>query len=94
VGLDFAAYERDELVRDGVERRLGIVGEALAAAARLEPLLQVRLPELGQAVGPRNRIIHDYDAVDDGIVWDVVRHKLPALEVGLAIILRERGETP
>jgi uncharacterized protein with HEPN domain len=26
-GMDFAAYERDPLVRDGVERRLGIIDD-------------------------------------------------------------------
>ena len=30
--LDFAAYERDRKVRDAVERRLGIIGEALNRA--------------------------------------------------------------
>jgi uncharacterized protein with HEPN domain len=35
-GLDLAAYERDDLVRDAVERRLGIIGEALHRAALLK----------------------------------------------------------
>ena len=78
-GLDFAAYDRDDMVRDAVERRLGIIGEALNRAAVLEPGLIDRIPELRQIVGLRNRVIHGYDAVDAEIVWDVVVNKLPFL---------------
>lgn len=29
-------------------------------------------------VGLRNRIIHEYDRVDVKIMWEIVRHDLPA----------------
>jgi uncharacterized protein with HEPN domain len=88
-GLDFAAYERDAMVRDAVERRLGIVGEALSRVATLEPSLADRIPDLRQIVGLRNRVIHGYDAVDDEIVWDVVQHWLPRLQAHVAELLEE-----
>lgn len=66
--MDFAAYERDLLVRSGVERQLGIIGEALGLADRGEAGLRRLMPELGETVGLRNRLIHGYDAVDDEIV--------------------------
>jgi uncharacterized protein with HEPN domain len=77
--LDFAAYESDRRVRDAVERRLGIIGEALSRAEVLEPALVDQIPELRQVVGLRNRVIRGYDAVDDEIVWDIVQNKLPGL---------------
>ena len=88
-GLDFAAYEGDRMVRDAVERRLGIIGEALSRASVLEPALVDQLPELRQIVGLRNRVIHGYDAVDDEIVWDVVQNKLPGLQTRVAELLEE-----
>ena len=88
-GLDFAAYERDRMVRDAVERRLGIIGEALSRAAGLEPALLDRIPELRHIVGLRNRVIHGYDAVDDEIVWDIVQNKLPRLQARVAELLGE-----
>ena len=88
-GLDFASYERDRMLRDAVERRLGIIGEALSRAAVLEPLLVDQIPELRQIVGVRNRVIHGYDAVDDEIVWDIVRNKLPRLQARVAELLGE-----
>jgi len=89
IGIDFAAYRRDSQLRDAVERRLGIIGEALNRAKTLEPTLPEQIPELRQIVGLRNRVIHGYDAVDDQIVWDVVQNKLPALQARLSELLRE-----
>ncbi len=88
-GMDFAAYERDLLVRSGVERQLGIVGEALGLADRGEAGLRQLLPDLGQIVGLRNRLIHGYDAVDDEIVWDLIETKLPPLQARLEELLGE-----
>lgn len=90
-GLDFAAYQRDEMVRDAVERRLGIIGEALSRAEDLEPTLVERIPELRQVVGLRNRVIHGYDEVDDEIIWDVVESKLPRLQILLVELLEDAG---
>jgi uncharacterized protein with HEPN domain len=88
-GYDFTAYEGNEMVRDAVERRLGIIGEALNRAAVLESNLTETIPELRQVVGLRNRVIHGYDAVDDEIVWDIVKNKLPSLDAQVAMILQE-----
>ena len=85
--LDFAGYESDRMVRDAVERRLGIIGEAFSRAAVLEPALVDQIPELRQIVGLRNRVIHGNDAVDDEIVWDIVENKLPGLRVRVAELL-------
>lgn len=91
VGLDRAAYERDELVRDAVERRLGIIGEALNRAAVLEPGLADEIPELRSRVGLRNRVVHDYDDVNAEIVWAVVQYRLPPLAARLAELLGEEA---
>jgi uncharacterized protein with HEPN domain len=55
----------------------------------LEPALVDQIPELRQIVGLRNRVIHGYDAVDDEIVWDIVRNKLPRLQARVAELLGE-----
>lgn len=86
-GLDFAAYVREPMVQDAVERRLGIIGEALNRAVDLDPDLEDRVPELRQIVGLRNRVIHGYDAVDDEIVWDIVQNKLPRLQARVEELL-------
>jgi uncharacterized protein with HEPN domain len=86
-GIDFAAYQRDNQKRDAVERRLGIVGEALHHAAALDPELVEQLPELRQIVGLRNRIIHGYADVNAEVVWNTVQNDLPFLQARLADLL-------
>ena len=88
-GIDVAAYLRDDEKRDAVERRLGIVGEALHRASALAPALTEQLPELRQIVGLRNRVIHGYADVNAEIVWNVVQHMLPSLQARLADLLAE-----
>ena len=90
-GKDFAAYERDRILRSAVERQFEIVGEALGRAAEVDESLENLLPELPRIVALRNRIIHGYDSVDDEIVWDIVQSKLPALEIQLRKLLKEVG---
>ncbi len=89
-GVDFSGYEADLLLRSGVERQLEIIGEALKRAEDEDPVLAELVPELRGIVGLRNRVIHGYDAVDDEIVWDVVRINLPVLEVRMRALLGER----
>jgi uncharacterized protein with HEPN domain len=40
----------------------------------------------------RNRITHGYDAVDDLVVWDIVKQKLPVLKDEVKKLLGD--ETP
>jgi uncharacterized protein with HEPN domain len=90
-GRDFAAYESDRLLRSAVERQFEIIGEALGRAAGADASLESLLPELPRVVALRNRIIHGYDSVDDEIIWDIVRNKLPALAVQLRRLLSDDG---
>ena len=73
----------DELKRDRVtelalRKLVEIVGEA---ASRVSPATQLDHPEIAwpQIIGVRNRLVHGYDFIDLGILWDIVRGDLPQL---------------
>ena len=93
-GLDFAAYEQNELIRDAVERRFAILGEALNRATTDDPTLTAALPDVRRIVALRNRVVHAYDAVDDEIVWNIITRRLPALQARLENLLAEDRESP
>ena len=93
-GLDFGAYERNLLVRSGVERQLEIIGEALNLASAADASLGSTLPHLRRFVAVRNRVIHGYDTVDDAIVWDVIMTRLPDLEREVIELLASTGDLP
>ncbi len=78
-GLTLDDYLQSELIRAAVERKLGIIGEALRQAEALDPDISERIPEIRRIVGMRNHLIHGYNAVDDDIVWSTLQRRLPSL---------------
>jgi uncharacterized protein with HEPN domain len=85
-------YSEERLLRQGVERNLQIIGEAVGRLRHDDPEIVDRLSEHERIVGFRNVLVHGYDLVDDGIVWDTIRTKLPLLLSEVEGLLRELGE--
>ena len=73
--------------RAAVERQLEIIGEAMAQLAKSDAPVAEGISEYRRIVALRNILIHGYADVDDRLVWDVVKTKLPVLsrEVEAAI---------
>jgi len=88
-GKDLAAYTQEEMIRAAVERKFGIIGEALSRLEKEDPQTAQAIPELRRIVGLRNRLIHGYDHVDDSIIWDIVQHKLPSLAAQISALLSD-----
>jgi uncharacterized protein with HEPN domain len=77
------------MMRDAVERRLGIIGEALNRAERLDPDISDRIPDIRPIVGMRNRLIHGYEAIDDELVWRTLQLDVPGLQAQVTALLNE-----
>lgn len=75
---DFTAYKNNPLAQGAVNWHLIIVGEATNKLRQEDP--SVTLPEAKRIVGLRNRLVHAYDDVDDGTVWEILQVHLPALK--------------
>ncbi|MCA9879639.1 MAG: DUF86 domain-containing protein [Thermomicrobiales bacterium] len=88
-GLDFDEYLQSPMVRDAVERRIEIIGEALNRARQLDPDLAERIPEWRDIVGMRNRLAHGYEAVDNRAVWVALTERMPLLQAQVAAMLDE-----
>lgn len=89
VGKTFDDYERDELLRAGVERQLGIIGEAAGQLARHFPDLAEHISDFRQIIAFRNILVHDYSRVDDRIVWAKVQQFVPPLAEEVNALLEE-----
>ena len=65
-------------LQDAVIRRIEIIGEA---ARRVSAKTQNAHPDLPwhEMIGMRNLLIHDYDGIDLGMVWQTVKKDLPRL---------------
>ncbi|MGA2850826.1 MAG: HepT-like ribonuclease domain-containing protein [Terracidiphilus sp.] len=78
-GKDLDAYLHDELLRSAVERKFGIIGEALSQLLRNFPEYRDRITLTGDIVAFRNQIVHGYATVRDDMVWEIVQVYLPNL---------------
>jgi uncharacterized protein with HEPN domain len=86
-GKDLDAYLQDELLRAAVERKFGIIGEALSQLLRSFPLYRDKITLVGDIVAFRNQIVHGYATVRDDMVWEIVQAYLPNLHREVAQLL-------
>ena len=75
----FPDYEADALLRSAVERQFEVIGEALRRLAKDDPETAGRIDEHQRIISFRNILIHGYAEIDDRLVWDILRSKLPKL---------------
>jgi len=81
----------DEQLSLACVRLLEILGEA---AAKVTSETKVRLATIpwNDIVGTRNRLIHGYEEVDLDIVWQILKHDLPALHKQLADAVQDQDD--
>lgn len=87
-GVDFATYRSDIKLRFAVERCVEIVSEA---SRHVPEEAKARFPETPwpeiAAIG--NKLRHEYNRLDDAIVWSVVRRGLPELRPVIAALIAQ-----
>jgi uncharacterized protein with HEPN domain len=74
-GMDVTAFEKDQKTYDAVERCLERISEAAAKLGDLAPSLVPGQPwKAIRALG--NRLRHEYDAIREDRLWDIVQTDL------------------
>ena len=83
-------FEADSAVRDAILFRIVVIGEAAKAVAQRDPELASELSEVewSALARMRDRITHQYWAVDTQIVWDTARDDLPLVRDAIAGALK------
>lgn len=86
MGISWDEFSEDIQCQDAVVRRIEIIGEA---ARRLSQETRNEHPQIPwrEITSMRNLVIHEYDVVDIGQVWDTVQNKIPPLIEELAKIV-------
>jgi uncharacterized protein with HEPN domain len=94
--VSFEEFWHHNEKRDAIALRLSVIGEA---AAHVSPATQKALPSIPfkQIRGLRNRIAHDYGAIDFKIVWEVTQKEIGPLITALKAYMGKKsrpGKTP
>lgn len=82
----FSEYEMDITVVDAVERRLGIIGEALYQINKRDKLITVN--NKSKIISLRHILVHEYDLIEDVTIWNIILHHLPILKQEVESILK------
>jgi len=77
------------LLRAGVERKVSIIGEAVVRLRRQFPEESKQIQHADEIIAFRNTLAHEYDSVEDKIVWDIVQRELPILIAEVTVLLDE-----
>ena len=80
-GLEVEDYLLNRLVRSSVEREFTIIGEAVLALSRKAPDVFASITGARRIVDFRNRLTHEYQSVDDELVWGLAKGGLQILRV-------------
>lgn len=83
----FDEFYKNDLVYYAVLKSLENIGEAVKnIPAELKNLYSIQWRKIS---GFRDVLIHDYFGIDPEVVWDVIKNKLPELELAVNFILKE-----
>ena len=88
-GVNAEQFRTNNEKRDAVALRLSVLGES---AHRIDRATEAALPGIPfkSIRGMRNRIAHDYGAVDFAIVWEVTQKEIEPLITALEAHFKKR----
>ena len=89
VPMRFDEYQRNLMLRRAIERNIGIIGEATNKVLKDNP--NIAISHAKAIIATRNRVIHDYAAVTDDVMWKIVINDLPKLKEEVSSLLSEEA---
>lgn len=82
-----AGFEKDRALQDAIIREIEVIGEALRNVRQEFRMENPGLP-WDEAIGMRDKLIHDYMGVDLDKVWETATLDVPRLKTQLEQILK------
>ena len=83
---DFKLYQSNKILRRAVEREIEIIGEAVSSILKIDP--EIKIEYAKNIIATKNIVIHNYDKVDDVVIWGIVSIYLPKLQTEIKEYLK------
>lgn len=74
----YSDFRNSKVIFRAVERELEIVGEIIVRIKKSEPDLNII--NTAKIIGLRNRIAHDYENINDDIIWGIIKNHTTPLK--------------
>ena len=83
------AFDHDFAIRDAIVYQIVVIGEAAKAVVTADPSVEAQFPEIEWSLlaKMRDKVTHQYWAVDPEIVWSTAEHDVPAIRERLRKVL-------
>ena len=88
----FDEYQKNLMLRRAIERKIGTIGEATSQILKENP--EIKISNARAIIATRNRVIHDYVAVNDDVIWKIVIKDLPQLKDEVTRLMSEDEAEP
>jgi uncharacterized protein with HEPN domain len=75
IGVDLDGFKASPLIRSAIERQLEIIGESVKRIERTGE--SVPIENAKQIIAFRNILVHEYERLEDEIVWMIVKKRCP-----------------
>ena len=77
-----ATFDQDPAVRDAIVYQIVVVGEAAKAVVAADPSIEPEFPNIEWSLlaKMRDRVTHQYWAIDPEIVWSTAERDLPNIQ--------------
>ncbi len=74
----YTVFCEDLMFRSAIERKIGIIGEAMTKILQIEP--SIPITNARKIKGTRNYIVHAYDSLSPEMLWGIVINDLDTLK--------------
>ena len=83
--LDFNLFVGNITIHSAIQRELLVIGEATNRILQKDS--DIKISSARKIVSLRNKLIHEYDVIDDAQIWNIIVNHLPQLKIEIQQIL-------
>ena len=87
-------YRAERMLQRAVERDFILIAEILARILHHFPETQGRIDHAREISGFRNILVHEYDRIQDDVVWKIITTSVPSLTIQVSAWLAELDSKP